>query len=480
MKKNKIYSIVIVLLCFTFLLTSCSSKPTTEEQKQSETVLFETEETIQQTQEPNNYDQILSKRIEKDFQGKSFRIATDNTDLVLADGGESLLGKEQYLRNDAIERKYNVKITLTEESGLSTVADRIKTEALAGTDYCDLILLESPTFQSLASSKILLNVQSIPYLDINADFFFDRSLEATTVGNFSYGIAGDLVYNPEDLQVVFFNKTLLSKIPLPDIYSLVDSNQWDWENFLLYSEEIYTLTRSTGSNVYGTLSTNTQEDLIKIFWAAGGMDFMKNEYGGRPELIYNNEKTLEFIDQFSNLFLRSPAYSTVHIQESAVPAFKNGESLFLIGPMNLAKELSGSGINWGVAPIPKFDINQKQFFSYGSQNYALAGFAKGTGDLNFSGIITSALFSTSKGMNQKFAVQSYMNLYFSTLDDARMMEKIMESPYYDPVEFFGQIDTSYTAATQTLLYRTTYNGIDFNELYDQYSKMFNKYLDTIL
>lgn len=480
MKMNKILSCLALLVSFVLLLSSCSSHKPSSEPETGGLQTLESEEIITQTSEPSSYDQILSKRIEKDFQGKSFRIATDNVELVLADAGESLLGKEHYLRNSAIEKKYNVKIVLTDESGLPTVGDRIKTEALAGNSYCDLILLETPSFQSLVSSKSLINVRSIPYLDINADFYFERSLRATTQGNISYGISGDFIYNPEDIQVVFFNKTLLSQAPLPDIYSLVETNQWDMENFLLYSEEIFSLARANGTNEYGTLSTNTQEDLIKIFWAATGMDFLKNEYDSRPQLIYNSEETLNFIDQFSNHFIRSSAFSTVHIQESATTAFGSGDSLFLIAPLSTAKELAGKGVDWGIAPLPKLDINQKNYYSYGDPSYAMAGFAKGTEDLNFSGIITSALFATSKGMNQKFAIQTYLNLYLSTLEDAKMMERAISSPYFDPAEFFGQIDTSYTAATQTLLYRTAFNGQDFNELYDQYSKMLNKYLDTII
>lgn len=468
------------MICFVFLLSSCSANNPMSDVNTEDVQTGETEEILTNNAEPSSYDQILSKRIEKDFQGKSFRIATDNAELILADGGESLLGKEHYLRNSAIEKKYNIKIVLTDESGLPTVGDRIRTEALAGNSYCDLILLETPSFQSLVSSKSLINVRSIPYLDINADFYFERSLRATTQGNASYGISGDFIYNPEDIQVVFFNKTLLSKAPLPDIYTLVETNQWDMENFLLYSEEIYSLERVNGSGVYGTLSANTQEDLIKIFWAATGMDFFKNEYDSRPQLIYNNEDTLDFINQFSNHFIRSSSFSTVHIQESAAPAFAAGDSLFLIAPLRTAKELVGKGTDWGIAPLPKLDINQKNFYSYSDQSYAMAGFAKGTEDLNFSGIITSALFATSKEMNQKYAVQTYMNLYLTTLEDARMMERAIASPYYDPAEFFGQIDTSYTAATQTLLYRTAFNGHEFAELYEQYSKMLNKYLDTII
>lgn len=478
MKNKKRRTIGYILLSLLLLFASCSSPKAPDYQfAETETETSRTQG-VDKSGDSSNYEKILSKRIDKDFGGKSFRIATDNVDHILADQGESLLGKEHYLRNAAIEKKYNIKITLTEESGSPTIADKIRTEALAGTDYCDLILLESTSFHTLAANDALLNVRSIPYLDINADFFYEKSLEATTLGSFSYGIAGDFVYKPEDVKVVFFNKTLLSQAPLPDLYSLVEDNQWDIENLLLYSEEIFSLARENGTDVYGILSTETQEDLVNIFWAAGGMDFLKNDYGTRPELIYNNDATKNFITQFSNTFCRSIAFSSTTIHQSAVTSFASGDSLFLIAPLSTASQLVGCGINWGLVPIPKLDINQKTQYSYTDQGYTLAGFSKGTPDPVFSGIISSAFFATSIGLNQKYAIQTFLNLYLSSPNDANMMKRAIENPYYDPVEFFGQIDPSYTASTQTLLFRSASNGTNFDALYKQYTKMLDKYLDT--
>lgn len=478
MKYKKRSSIKLIILAICLLLSSCSyAKAPSKDQSEPPTSVTLNAET-NASSDLSDYDQILLKRIDKDFGGKNFRIATDDVNHVLADQGESLLGKEHYLRNKAIEEKYNVKITMTEESGTPTITDRIRTEALAGSDYCDLILLASTSFHTLASSDSLLNVRSIPYLDINADFYNEKSLNATTLGSISYGIAGDFVYQPEDVNVVFFNKTLLSQAPLPDLYSLVEENQWDMENLLLYSEEIFSLARSNGTDVYGIVSTVSQEELIRIFWAASGMDFLKNEYGQRPELIYNNDATDHFITQFSNTFSRSIAFSSTTVHQSAVTSFAGGGSLFLIAPLSTASQLVGCGIDWGLVPIPKLDLNQKNQYFYTDLSYTLAGFSKGTADQVFSGIITSAFFATSQGLNQKYAIQSYLNLYFSSPNDANMMKKAIESPYYDPVEFFGQIDQSYTAATHTLLYRSALNGTNFDSLYNQYTKMLNKYLDT--
>jgi len=482
MKKIKKQACAYFFLCIVLLLTSCTTKGSVVIPETTSPILEEgSNETAENLGNNSHqlYEKILSDRVDRDFGGRNFRIATDNKDLILSDNGESLLGKEHYLRNAAIEKKYNVKIVLTEESGTSSIADRIKAEALAGNDYCDLILLESFHFQNLAQADALINVRSVPYLDVNASFYNENSLKATTLGNTSYGFAGDFIFNPDDVNVVFFNKTLLSQSSLPDLYSLVKNNQWDMDNFLLYSEEVFSLAQSNGANVYGILSTKSAEELVKVFWAAAGMDFMKNEYGMRPELIYNNESTEAFIEQFRNIFIRSVSYTAASTHESAIASFSNGGSLFLIASLATAPQLVGSGIDWGIVPIPKLDINQKNYYSYIDSSYRLAGFSKGTSDLNFSGILTSAFFACSEDLNLRYSLQTYLNLYFSSPEDATIMKEVIDHPYYDPVEFFSQFDSSFTAATQTVLYRAASGNSTLGALYNQSIKMLNKYLDTI-
>lgn len=466
--KNKMKRTFIVLFAFVFLfLGSCSAKEKTDEnQKNNET----------ETKEENSYIAQIDPLFEKDFHGEKFRIATDCSDLIFASNTQSILGKEYYLRNRAIEEKYNVKITLTEESGLPTITDRIKTEALAGTDYCDLVLLKSDQFQTLAASDLLVNVRTVPYLNTEENYFNSDSINAVTQGSFSYGVAGDFTFYPENCFAVFFNRDMAKQSGLPDLYKMVEQNQWDTENFLLYAEEIFTLSKINGFSVYGFSSEENKENLVNIFWAATGFDFLDNPYGDRPALVYDHNDTQRFISMMRNVLFSTTSYNTK--QQNALENFANGETFLYIAPISDATKLVGKEASWGIVPIPKLDINQTRYYSYQDKSFAIAGFAKGTKDLTKSGIITTALFNASEGLNQKLKVQTYLNQYFSSPEDAKMMQKIIETPYYDPVEFFGQIDSSYTAATQTILYRAISSDGDFNKLYNQYSKMLNKYLDT--
>ncbi len=469
---NKFKRFFAVFFSLVFLLlTACSSAPNSDvpDTKESET---------KETSEENPYLDKIKNLPDQNFKNRKFKIATDSTQLIFNNNTNSVVGKEYYLRNSAIEKKYNIKLTLTDESGLPTISERIKTEALAGTDYCDLIILQDKSFQALAASDLLINVRSVPYLNLNASYYFQNALESTTLGNYSYGFSGDFIYKPENCYGVFFNRKLLSKTQLPDIYQLVRENQWDMENFLIFAEEVYSIVRSEGQKMSGVTSEDSTEDLVNVFWAATGFQFLANEYGSRPELVFDHEYTQNFITSAKNIFFKSSSYS--NNTEMALETFRNSESFFFIAPLSSADEVTGFGVDWGLVPIPKLDINQTAHFSYLDEGFCYAGFAKGTKDPEFSGMVTSALFAASEGLNQKIKVQSYLNLYLNSETDVEMMEKIIASPYYDCVQFFETMSSSYPAATKTLLYRTISADGDFNSLYEQYSILLNSFLDSKL
>ncbi len=465
---NRMISFLLILCIL--LLPACQKQ---DESTTTEAITKETEKP-RENEEKNPFSDLISSLNDGDYSGRMFRIATDMPSLIMSTNSVSMVGKNLYLRNKAIEEKYNVKIALTDESGLPTITERIKSEALAGTDYCDLVILESKQFQSLAAADTLLNIRSIPYLDLNNPGIHPASLEATTMGNYSYGVCGDFTYSPQEVYAVFFNHTLLSQINQPNIYQLVRDNQWDFENFLLYSDELYSLGRVNGVRVRGYTSTASIDTLINIFWAASGERFVDSEYGKRPSLIYNHDATRTFISKAKDLLFQTVSFQ--NSPEGAVDLFLNQGSLFLIAPLSIAEEIATRGVNWGILPIPKLDINQKSYYSYQNKT-SYVGVAKGSADTAFSGMIANAFFAVSKGLNTDIFLKTYLNLYLNSPQDTEFLNEVLTSPYYDFSEFYGPIENSVSAATQTLLYRVISSEGNFDSLYQQYDLLFNKYLD---
>ena len=462
-KKISILSLIFIFCCF----SSCSTVTNTD--------VFEQPEKSETEKNSNSFSDKISTLPDYDFGGKSFRIATDSHELIMPSGSAGIVNQSLYLRNAAVEKKYNVKLVLTEESSLPTITERIKTEALAGSDYCDMIILESTKFQTLSAANLLLNIRSIPYLNINSEYYDETSLEATTFGNMTYGVCGDFTLKPAEIFAVFFNKALLNKTSLISPYQLVQDNQWDFELFLQYAEEVYSLGKVNGVKTIGYTSTLNQEKLINLFWAASGERFLRNDYGSPPEVIFNTEYTDSIISVLQNKLFRSIAY--MDDDKNATNRFLSQEALFCIAPLENCKDFTGYGVDWGILPIPKFDINQENYYSYMENSYSLVGFSIGTPDEIMSGMVGAALFASSEHLSQEINTALYLNYYLNAPEDAEMLKIIMENPYYDPVEFFGQGNTAYTAVTQTLLFRTISGEDDFDQLYRQYIIMFEKYLE---
>lgn len=464
-----IFSLLFITGCSKFINGSSAPAvtPSTNESNNS----YESLESVTAHDSQN----LLASFPDMDFQGREFRIATDDSSLFITSNNTSVVGKTKYLRNVAVEKKYNAKITLTDESGLPTITERLKTESLAGTDFCDLVILDSLQFSQLVLNDSLLNIRTVPYLELNQDAVHESSLAATTFGSYTYGFASDFLFQPENAFCVFFNKALLSQTSLPSIYDLVAENQWDFENFLLYSEEVYSVSRSLGNKISGFCSTKSSEGLISILWAASGQSFLSNEYGTRPYLDFDNEATNSFIQTTQKMLFSSIARDEDNT--TAIQRFANGAAFFLIAPLSAAEEISKTNTNFGVVPLPKQDINQPQYYTYLNAT-SYAGFLKTTKDLNFAGTMTNALIAASNSMPQELSLSTYLNLYFNSSDDYRMMQMIISSPYYEAAEFFKQMDPSFSASTQTLLFRTISSEGRFSTLYTQYTKMFEKFLNT--
>lgn len=149
----------------------------------------------------------------------------------------------------------------------------------------------------------------------------------------------------------------------------------------------------------------------------------------------------------------------------------------MIAPLKAVAEITGHGINWGIVPIPKLDINQKEYYSYLDASQTYVGFTKGTKNTALSGMVTEALYCASDGLAEELLLKTYLNLYLNSPEDVDHIRTAISNPYYDAAEFFSQDGSPYPASTQILLYRVLSSEGNLESLYNQYLKMFQKYVD---
>lgn len=410
-----------------------------------------------------------------DLKGREYRIATDNASLILPQNGTNYVGKKIYERNAAVEKKYNVKIVLTEESGLPSIGERIRMEALSGSDYCDLALVSATACQQLVLADSLQNVSSIPYLSTSGEGVFPDASSAFTLGNTVYGLCGDFCYSADGVYVVYFNKKLAEATGLPDLYQLVRDNQWDQENFQLYSEEAFSLGRINGQKIYGFTSSERAETLLQTFWAASDLKYVDNPYGGKPSLAYDSSAIRDgFINQSRKILYKSVAF--LNNTSASEEAFRDGQVLFYIAPIGKVTNLSGAAADWGLLPMPVYDINQNSRRSYQDLDFQIVCFPKGIADIDFSGQVAQALFCASQGLSRDLALTQYVNLHLRSSEDGEMLKIVLQEPYFDPTEFFGSVYPEYISSTQTVIQRVVSSEGNYAQLYKQYSTMFEKFV----
>lgn len=459
---------LFLILILLLPLLACSRSPSGSNTLEPET---------QVTAEPENEARLrIADLPADDWEGRGFRIATDDASLILPQNGTNYVGKKIYERNQAVEEKYNISIILTEDSGLPTVTERIRTEALAGTDFCDLAVLSVSACQQLVMADVLQNVASIPYVSTGGSGIFQSASDSMTLGNTIYGISGDFCYRSDPVFTVYFNKVLATATGLPDLYQLVRDNQWDLENFQLYVEEAYSLGRIDGNKIYGFTSSERAETLLQAVLASSDFEYVVNSYGEKPALAYDGSAIRDaLLNRAKKLLTKNVAY--LDHTNASLDAFRDGQVLFFIAPLELIDELSGCRADWGILPMPKFDINQASRESYQNSGYQVACFPRGISNIDFSGEITQALFAASEGMSRDLTLTKYLNLYLRSAEDGEMLKQITSEPYFDPTEFFGLIYPEYLSATQTVIQRVVFSDGDYQKLYKQYSALFESFIE---
>ena len=469
MKRLFAFLLILVML---FTVVSCMRQPRVEDV----TPVAESSETTQE--EPSEADSRIDSLPGADWNGRGFRIATDDPSLIIPTDTISYVGKKIYERNCAVEKKFNVKIVylLSGESGQSSVTEQIRAHALAGEDYCDLAVVSVSACQQLVMDNCLLNAASIPYVSGSGSGVFSSATNAMTIGSVTYGFCGDFCYSGDSLYVLFFNKMLAASTGLPDLYQLVRDHSWDQQYFNLYTQEAFSLGKINGAKIYGFASTDPAESLLQAFWAASDLKYVDNPYGGVPTLAYDSSAIRDgFIKQTKSILKGNIAYQ--NNKSAALEAFNNGEILFLAAPINTIEEVKNSSVDWGLIPIPEYDINQETHKTYQKLEYQVACFPKGIESIDLSGQITQALFAASEGMSRDLTLTKYLNLYLRSSQDGEMLKLCVREPYFDPTEFFGKIHTEYGASTQTLIQRVVFSDGNYNQLYKQYSLMFSKFVN---
>lgn len=413
------------------------------------------ENTLPVAYEDLTAEEWLSTVAEADYSGYQFTIATSVTGRFVGyDDTESGVEKAITKRNELVEKRYGIKI-IEKNVRESELINNVTLSVSSGTQYSDLISATMPTLSKLASTHALTNLYSLPYYDQKAEFCSAPLHDAATSGHTAYVLFDELTMVQDDAWCMFFDK---SQTDSDALYALALTESLTWDDLLEASKE------------HGFAAHSARDDFaVTAFYTAG-----VSPLGFGYKKTLSTAEDTEFLDETAakvKNILSSPSYIQKN-GDAAKNAFLGGEIAFLLAPLSLIDEISGSDKDFGILPIPSFDGKYRSVLDKSAHGIAVPACQK---DTDRTGLLLTAL--TAASYQHIRAAKVTERVYFDLRDNASavILKRIYASLYLSGASLYSGGFTSINSSSDQAILDAVLKGTAFADIF----KRENSQLESI-
>ena len=356
-----------------------------------------------------------------------------------------MLSSEIWLRNRAIEDKFNVNISVIDVQ-TGQIATRVRNALRAGDEAFD-ILQESISWGPLAALAVenyIADANRLVSLDLANPWWDAFAHESTSILGKNFFLFGDFtIADKEYATVIFFNKDMQADYHLPDFYQLVRDGNWTVDT-MLESMRVATVDldgdgRWTAADQYG-LITNVHSQFM-LFYGAG-QTIIRKDSDDRPYFAAGSE---EFVNAFVRMWefmntdnTTAEAFALGTHQDTM---FANGQALFnssLLASIRGAQDTDfdtfrGVEHGFGILPPPKLTAAQERYYSFlDGISPAIAIVNNGTERLERTATVLEALNAKSReGVQRAYMEHALPYIFFRDEASHEMFELIMNYRVFD-------------------------------------------------
>jgi hypothetical protein len=364
-------------------------------------------------------------------------------------------------RNFTIQERYN--LTIESKKVLDQVS--LINQANAAADgSIDLGTVALKTFANLASSAALVELTTIPHIDLDKPWYDPSSVECLSIAKKLYGVCSDYTIMDKDATTgMVFNKQLLADYNIDDPYALARSGSWTLDKLIEMSSNV-----SEDLNGDGILDDNDrygllyQRDTMSSFYnGCGGIIAAKDEED-LPVMFINTERSYTILDKlYDYLYNEEVCFHVMKFFDPKPEGFTDGMTrmfqsncaLFMWIRMADVQNLRTMEVDFGILPIPKWDENQDRYYhSVNPYVGATVIVPKCAPDLELTGLFIEAISAESKYTLQP----AYYEVMLTTKitrdnESSDMLDIIFSSRIYDNGEIydFGAIGSDLIYMTMT-------------------------------
>ncbi len=429
----------------------------------------------------------------KDFEGATITVVNiDYTipiwaqrDIYAEELNGEIINDAVYNRNSTIQEKYNLAIVSRAELDSHSAINKANRSADGSVDLATVAL---KTFAALAGSGALVELHSVPHMNLDMPWYDQSSVEYLSVANKLFGVCSDYTIMDNDATTgMVFNKQLREDYNLENPYELARAGGWTLDKLIEMSANI-----SSDVNGDGVLDDNDrygllyQRDTMSSFYnGMGGIIAAKDE-DDLPVMFIQTEDSMAILDRlYDYLYNTEVCFHVMKFFDPKPEGFTNGmtrmfqanSALFMWIRMADVENLRTMTVDFGILPIPKLDDKQDRYYhSVNPYVGATVVIPKCSPDLERTGIFIEAISAESKYVLQP----TYYEIMLTTKltrdnESSDMLDLIFGSRIYDNGEIydFGGIGSD-------LIYMTMKYDRNMASTYAKKENQINKAIEKVI
>ena len=276
-------------------------------------------------------------------------------------------------RNDRILQTYGVTITeLFKPTGEHHGA--LTNEVAAPTGDFQAVVTNTVNSASFATNGFLWNLNSdeIEYMNFEKPWWDNNMAQGMSIDERLYFATGDLLTSDNDATfIIMFNKQIVKDCNIPDLYALVENNEWTMEKFYEYEQLAVQDKNGDGklsydSDIAGLAYTG---DVPYCLLFGGGVTMCTKDEIDAPIYELDVELAQNIADMGKLIFakdltvdLNNPGDGS-NVVDAGKKAFGENHALFMGEVMQCVTRMRGYDVDFGILPYPMYNTQQGAYYS---------------------------------------------------------------------------------------------------------------------
>ncbi len=363
-------------------------------------------------------------------------------DFTVEDLNSNALNDSLYNRELYVEDRLGVEI---ENVRVEDVGQEMQKILTSGDDIYDAVISDNAGLSMYVFQDFLIDLYTVDHLDLDKPWWSQNFNEEAKIFDSLYITTGSAFLSLlKNTYAVYYNKSLaedysVGKPDLSNLYDIVDAGDWTFDKFI-----------ELGGDLYDDINGNSIRDLEDVYgiaydryfpidaiWSGFDISVFSRTNDGWFEFDVNTDKMYTALEKIYVMINELKGSITANVGTDVETSyscdrpevhFASGTNLFLVERLGFAEKdtMRNMQDDYGVLPFPKYDENQKDYYSFSHDYYGAAVIPITNERPEMVGAVLEAMASFS----YRDTIPAYLDTvlkgqYMSDAESRRMIDKVV-------------------------------------------------------